>query len=213
MASEAAGFSGSTPFARMGAVHARPVLVSSSAALERWPTLDAFYRENLPFVWRNARRLAGANTDVDDIVQEVFLVAMRRLSEFEGRSTIQTWLFAILRNVVLEHHRRRKQQGSREARDSRAELEMEELFNSHDIPDRIAEQSQAMQLVYGMLDKLDAPKREVFVLVELEQMSAPEVAEAIGEPLTTVYARLRDARKIFQTEVTRHRARTGRGHG
>jgi RNA polymerase sigma-70 factor (ECF subfamily) len=61
---------------------------------------EALYREHFAFVWRNARRLGCTEEWVDDAVHEVFLVATRRLEEFEGRSSIRTWLFAIAFRVV-----------------------------------------------------------------------------------------------------------------
>jgi RNA polymerase sigma-70 factor (ECF subfamily) len=54
---------------------------------------------------------------------------------------------------------------------------------------------------------LDADKREVLVLVELEELSAPEVSELLGVKLNTVYSRLRAARAAFDAALSRHRAR------
>jgi DNA-directed RNA polymerase specialized sigma24 family protein len=64
------------------------------------PPAEALYREHFAFVWRNARRLGCTDDWVDDAVHEIFLVAARRLDEFEGRSSLRTWLFAITFRVV-----------------------------------------------------------------------------------------------------------------
>ena len=57
-----------------------------------------------------------------------------------------------------------------------------------------------------LLGRLDAAKREVFVLAELEEMTVPEIAQAIGIPLNTAYSRLRAARHEFSEAVSRHTA-------
>ena len=62
-----------------------------------------------------------------------------------------------------------------------------------------------------MLAELDEPKREVFSLVELEELTVPEVADALEIPLNTAYSRLRMAREAFEAALARHEARTKRG--
>ena len=64
-----------------------------------------------------------------------------------------------------------------------------------------------MRRPHRLLDELDDDKRAVFVLAELEQMSVPEIAEALGENVNTVYARLRAARREFEQLVSREQAR------
>jgi RNA polymerase sigma-70 factor (ECF subfamily) len=66
---------------------------------------------------------------------------------------------------------------------------------------------EATHLVDRLLEELDDAKRAVFVLAELEQMTAPEIALALGTPLNTVYSRLRLARQEFAAAAARHRAR------
>ena len=77
--------------------------------------VEALYRENHAFVWRNARRL-GAQNWVDDAVHEVFLVATRRLHEFEGRASAKTWLFAITFRIVQRLQRDKFRQQRHTAR-------------------------------------------------------------------------------------------------
>src|SRR5262245_36985239 len=81
-----------------------------------------FYEEHLAFVWRNAQRLLGAvdESAVEDVTQEVFVVAFRRSAEFEGRSSARTWLFGILRNVVGSHKRARTRRNIRDSVDLEA---------------------------------------------------------------------------------------------
>ena len=177
---------------RMGSVSAVMPQQSEETAREHVATFSDLYEEHLPFVWRNVRRLIGFDSAVDDIVQEVFMVALRRLPEFEGRSSVRTWLYAILRRVVASHRRTQK----RGANDSSVELEA--IATRESGPHRKAEKAEAEQILQRVLDQLDDERREVFVLAVLEQMTAPQIVEMIGTNVTTVHARLRDARRKFK---------------
>jgi RNA polymerase sigma-70 factor (ECF subfamily) len=168
-------------------------------------TFADFYRQHLPFVWRNARQLLGFESNVDDVVQDVFMVVVRRLPEFDGES-VRAWLYHILRRVVASH--RRKFTGRR-VRDS---VDLEAIPTRDSGPHRKAEKADALRQLFLMLDHLDDAKREVFILAEIENMTAPQIAQAIEINLTTVHARLRDARRELAVVAQRWRAR-GEGVG
>src|SRR5262245_31242417 len=78
------------------------------------PSCAEIYEENFEFVWRNARRMGVEESACEDVVHEVFVVAIRRISGFEGRSSVRTWLYGILVHVVQEHRRKRKQRLEKE---------------------------------------------------------------------------------------------------
>jgi RNA polymerase sigma-70 factor (ECF subfamily) len=169
---------------------------------------EQVYAEWFDFIWRSVRRLGVAEDSVDDVVQDVLLVLYRKLPEFEGRSTLKTWIFGIARRVVRDHRRSLSRRGPQD--------ELRESWIDGPDGDQPAEQaarSEAAQIVHAILDELDEDKREVFVLAELEQMTAPEIAEAVDANLNTVYARLRAARQLFERAVQRHRARDERRLG
>lgn len=159
------------------------------------------YEEHLGFVWRTVRRLGIPPADVDDVVQDVFVIVHRKLPTFEGRAQVRTWILAILRRIVRDRRR------SLAARLSTSVRQIGELPEGPGLdPERALEHAQAIRTLYGLLDTLDDDKRETFVLVELEAMSVPEVAEAIGVNINTVYARLRAARQHLTGALRRHRA-------
>jgi RNA polymerase sigma-70 factor (ECF subfamily) len=174
------------------------------AELPRALTLAEVYEAHFDFVWRSARRLGIASLHLDDVVQEVFLVVHRRLAEFEGRSSLKTWLFGITRRVVRDHRRSAR----RKPAEPLGAIEPADLDAAADA--RMTKDEEA-RLLHAMLDELDEEKREVFVLAELEQMSGPEIADALDVNLNTVYARLRAARAAFESAVVRHQARARRG--
>src|SRR5688572_13236808 len=128
------------------------------------PDLARVYEEHFDFVWRSARRLGVPESAVDDVVQEVFIVVHRQLASFEGRSSLRTWLFGILRNLVLRERRSwARRQRERPAEPAEASAP----------PDELLAEEQARQLLHALLAELDHDKRAVFVLADLEQMSAP----------------------------------------
>jgi RNA polymerase sigma-70 factor (ECF subfamily) len=165
---------------------------------------DSVYEENLRFVWRAARRLGIDPADTDDVVQEVFVVAHRKLPEFEGRAQIKTWLYKIAVGVVRHYFRtQRRKPGNRPAESPK---ELDTLGDRrHGGPAEAAERAEAVRILDGILARLDAEKREVFVLAEIEQLSSVEIAEVLGVNLNTIYSRLRTARQEFERALSRFR--------
>lgn len=159
------------------------------------------YEAHFDFVWRSVRRLGVFDRDVDDVVQETFLVAYRRLETFEGRSTLRSWLFGIARRVVSDHRRRVK----RHPEDALAVSTVPEAEGRDAHPDEQVARVEATRVLRAFLETLADEQREVFILAELEQMSAPEIAAATGAVLNTVYSRLRLARAAFEKMIARRR--------
>jgi RNA polymerase sigma-70 factor, ECF subfamily len=162
------------------------------------------YDAHFAFVWRTVRRLGTPEAYVDDVAQEVFLVIHRRCPELEDRGAIKSWIFSVVRNVVRGHRRVL-------LRKNPHALRSEASADAEDVRDAKAEgeiaRREAGRLVSLLLEELDDDKREVFVLAELEQMTGPEIALAIGVPTNTVSSRLRGARLEFAAAAARHRAR------
>jgi RNA polymerase sigma-70 factor (ECF subfamily) len=195
----------------MQAAAAMPSVMEDSAArsgivLKGGVTYEQIYDQSFDFVWRNARRLGVADGAIDDVVQDVFIIAHRRLPEFEARSSIRTWLFGILLKVAKDHRRSEKRRMVREQ--TSAELSVLDSDEA-DSPADSVEKKEAAALVMRLLDSLDDDKRAIFVCVELEQMTVAEVAEAVGLNLNTAHARLRSARQAFEQALARHHAAQG----
>jgi RNA polymerase sigma-70 factor (ECF subfamily) len=175
-------------------------------AVEPRPTFAQLYESHFAFVWRSARRLGTPDASIDDVVQEIFVVAHRRLVKFEGRSSLKTWLFGIVLNVVRAYRRSLRAKHPHSLTPG-VRADIEGLADTAAGPHEHAARVEAARLVDRLLDALDDDKREVFVLAELEQMSAPEIASSLALPLNTVYSRLRLAREEFAAGAARHRAR------
>jgi RNA polymerase sigma-70 factor (ECF subfamily) len=157
------------------------------------PRLEALYREHQAFVWRCIRRLGLPAGQIDDAVQDVFLVADRRLAQWQPRGSVRSWLFAIALRVVQSHRRR----------EHRHRRRVEALAHSATAPPTAASDASDAILLDQLLAMLDEGRRAVFVLAELERMSAPEIGLALGINTNTVYSRLRSARKLLEKAARR----------
>lgn len=154
------------------------------------PALPAFreiFDAHAPYVWRTLRRLGVHDADANDMCQEVFVVVHRRLPDFDGTSSLRTWVYGIALRVASQYRR--------SARHRREEL-------TADLPEAGLDASQESGLhqqqllgrLAAALDRLDEHKREVFVLYELEELTMREIAQVLDCPLQTAYSRLRAAR-------------------
>jgi RNA polymerase sigma-70 factor (ECF subfamily) len=166
----------------------------------------AVYDELFPFVWRVARRMGVAPSALDDVCQDVFVVVHRRLPEFEGRSSLRTWVFGILMNVV-QVHRRTLARKSPAHRAPGKLVDAETLVDDQRGPEDELTANEAVRIAHALLDQLDDDKRTVFVLAELEEMPVTEIARAVRANVNTVHARLRAARRKFAAAAKRHRAK------
>jgi RNA polymerase sigma-70 factor (ECF subfamily) len=149
------------------------------------------YKQHFDFVWRSVRMLGMASDAADDVVQDVFLVAHRRLGDFEARASTRTWLFAIARRVLSAHRRGNRRRFRLFARVSAADRETTAT------PFDITVRSESQRAIMAALSELPEDQRIVFSLTELEDMSAPEIASALGVNVNTVYSRLRIARRAL----------------
>lgn len=163
------------------------------------PSFHELCTRYFDFVWRCARAFGSRADEVDDVVQDVFLVVQRRHADLKEEKLARPWIYSITRRVVSTHRRRRR--GS----DSLAAPDVDSLKSPEQSPLAAAEHNVEIRLLSALLDTLDERKREVFVLSELLEMSGREIAEMIGVPMNTVYSRLRAAREEFDAAAQRQR--------
>jgi RNA polymerase sigma-70 factor, ECF subfamily len=156
------------------------------------PSFDEVYARHFVFVWRVLRTFGVPEAALEDAAQDVFVVVHRRLVEFEGRAALTTWLFAIARRVASAYRRK--------GNDGRTEPLADEPAGGSDTFAALS-RAQAVATVMAILDTMDEDKRMVFALVELEQLSVPEVARMLALNLNTAYSRLRLARQAFELAV------------
>lgn len=172
----------------------RAPLADEAAAAPVNATLRALYDDHHQFVWRNARRLGAIESAIDDVVQDVFVVAGRKLEELDARGSVRSWLFAITLHVVRAHRRR----------EDRHRLRVEAFASQADgSPSSSAAAHEAADLVHRLLRQLDDERRAAIVMADLEQMSASEIAHALGWSRALVHTRLRAARQQLRAAASR----------
>jgi RNA polymerase sigma-70 factor (ECF subfamily) len=173
------------------------LLMEGQAAVEIPPFAEVF-RTYSSFVWRVLLRLGVAESDVDDVAQEVFLGVHRNLSRFEGRCSLRTWVYGICHRRAVDYRRRasvRPELYSDDPPEQGVAADQEQGFAL----------SQARQQLARVLDGLDEEKRTVFVLFDIEGVPMDEVAEIVGCPLQTAYSRLYAARRKVEATLARQR--------
>lgn len=164
-------------------------------------TVADVYRAHADFVWRVVQRLGVPPHEAEDVVHEVFLIVHRRLSEFDGRGAITSWLYAIGRGVAANYRRGHLRAARR--------IDQVEPPPPPRSPEEDAAQREAACAIEAFLAALDPETREVFALTDIEGLTCPEVARALDLELHRVHARLKTARRRFNAFVAhRGAART-----
>jgi RNA polymerase sigma-70 factor (ECF subfamily) len=177
-------------------VASRPTLepLSIPTAEARTRSFRSLYEAQTDFVWRNLRRLGVQESEIEDRTQEVFVVAHRRFDEFEDRGHgPRAWLFQIVLRIASDarrHRRRHPEDPDGGNATSRVSIDPPQA-------DAVARR-EALSRLDAALDTIDVGRRAVLVLHEIEEMTAPEIAQVLGIPLNTVYSRLRVAREELE---------------
>jgi RNA polymerase sigma-70 factor (ECF subfamily) len=153
------------------------------------------------FVWLTLQRLGVRDGDVEDMLQEVFVVVHRRLDSFDGSARMTTWLFGICMRIAAAYRRRAFRRHERSMAQVPDQVAPEETS-----PEHATEMGQARQCLQAALNRMDLEKRAIFVMFELDEVSCDEIAEMLSIPIGTVYSRLHAARKDFQEALARVRA-------
>lgn len=162
--------------------------------------LEEVYRRHFRLAWRALHRLGVPDRDLPDAVQDVFVVVHDKLPEFEGRSRVETWLYAICLRVAS---------GRRRLASTRREIlaEPSERTDEAPGPATLYERREGMMLLEVLLDALPLEQRAVFTLFELDALGCEEIAELLDVPVGTVYSRLRLAREGFRKKLAQLQAR------
>jgi RNA polymerase sigma-70 factor (ECF subfamily) len=135
-------------------------------------------------------RLAGDAGAVDDLVQEVWLAALRGLPRLVAAAAFRTWLYRIARDQALGLLRRRRRLPQA--------LENDHLLED-DAPDNFSAEDAAA--IHRALDSLPAEQREAIVLRFIEDMTYDEIAAVTGAPVGTVRSRLHYAKRALRSQI------------
>lgn len=179
--------------------------------LGSWPLNDrvtesltprAIYERHADFAWRTLRRLGIGESEAGDALQDVFVIVHAKLSQFEGRSSVSTWLFTICRTVARERRR-----SAQRERNRLEDVSLEDELDLRADVAREAEHNERVMQLDAILSGFEVEQRNVFILFEIEKLTGEEISEALSIPLGTVYSRLQLAKKAFRRAQTRDEAR------
>jgi len=151
------------------------------------------------FVFRSLQRLGVRPSDLEDALQDVFVVVHRRLRSFDGSSRLTTWLYGICLRVATAHRRKAHLRRERVGAETEETADPDPGSNPEDVLAR----RQARDRLGRVLERLPAERRAVFVMFEIEGLGADEIADMMGVPVGTVYSRLSKARKEFERALRR----------
>jgi RNA polymerase sigma-70 factor (ECF subfamily) len=146
-------------------------------------------------VFRFARRLLKDDAAAEDVLQETFLTAHRRLGTWRGEGSFKSWLFAIARSEVLMQRRRRVGEPKDwEPMESLPELGAEAGWGQAMDPQALSERLEERSHLEAALGTLDEAEREVLLLRDVEGLSGEDTATALGLTLPAMKSRLHRAR-------------------
>jgi RNA polymerase sigma-70 factor (ECF subfamily) len=169
---------------------------------QRVARVERLVDRHLVAVWCTARELGVASRDLDDVVQEVLIVCVRRLDDIDPARE-RAFLLATTSRVVANWRRtqRRRPTEPLDAHDTGAQWKDPSARN----PAEALERKRELELVQAALSEMDEQQRTVFTLFELEELTAREIAEQLGLTESVVFARVQRARTVFQRCLSRAR--------
>ena len=159
-------------------------------------------------LFRAARAILRDDAEAEDALQDAYLEAYRHLGEFRGDAQLSTWLTRIVITRSLMTLRREKRHRNVVSIDGREHdaggaIEADVEDTGAELPSESVWRGELRKLLEKRIDELPLPFRTVFVLREIEDMSAAETAGALGIPEATVRSRHFRARALLRASVAR----------
>jgi len=182
-------------------------VVTGAGGLEKeYPNFEEIYQENARRVLNLCFRMIGDEQTARDLAQDVWVKALRNLSEFKGKSSVSTWLYRITINHIFNYYKQQKRRRWREILnlDLREGLHEEALLPGDFVGNRdpnpldILQQKERDRIVWKMIQRLPAPQRVPLILFRYEGLSYQEISEVMGISVNAVESRLHRAKLKLQ---------------
>lgn len=170
---------------------------------------EALALEHIDALYRGALRLSGNPEDAEDLVQDVYVRAIRFYTQFQPGTNIRAWLFKILKNTFINRFRKKSR--------TPTELELEDSeYQRSDLTDFSAGHSkiegpeaqffnrQTAAVIEKALSEIPEKFQRIIVLSDIEGFSYREIADIEECPLGTVMSRLYRARRMLQTLLVKY---------
>jgi RNA polymerase sigma-70 factor (ECF subfamily) len=161
------------------------------------PPFREVFDQGFAYVFASLRRLGVREADLEDVTHEVFMVAHKKLAEFDPTRSLLAWLFGFAYRLASDYRKRAHHR--REVPDGAAA----ERIDPAPLPEGQVADEQRRRVVLTALEDLDVDKRAVLVMHDIDGHAMPLVASTLGIPLNTAYSRLRLARAELRDAVQR----------
>jgi len=156
-------------------------------------------------VFRTAMAALQRREDAEDVTQDAFVLAWRKVSGFRGDSSFKTWLLTIVWRQALDRRRSRMRWWQRTATgrtgsdaDDAINDAMARLASLDADPERVTEARHRVRQVRGLIEELTPKLRDTLLLAASGDYGYDEIAAMLGVPLGTVKWRVAEARRIIQ---------------
>lgn len=176
---------------------------SVQPAFELSPRIKDIFAQQSAFVRRTLRYLGVSEADLDDLVQEVFLVVHRRFDRYQEKGRTRAWLYSICVRVTFSQ-RRKHARWQKKTKIAALRTESTEPSQYERV-----EQNEAFLRGVQLLNELAPHQRQIFVLYEVHDLPMSEIAQTLGCNIQTAYSRLHRARSQISAAAERVAAEGG----
>lgn len=159
-------------------------------------------------VWRSLKLRGVRERDLEDVLQDVFLVVFQRWDSFRGESSRKTWVFGIVHGIVANYHRKNRRAAAEPALvgdDTWTNL----ADSSCGDPSSQSAARQELEWLRGILSEFREEDRDLFILRHIDGCSVSEAAQLVGMTASLANGRLIAAEKHVNSALLRHQARDG----
>jgi len=152
------------------------------------------FQDQLDYIHRTLLRLGADLSDVEDLVQDVFMALRGAWQRCDKSRPLRPYLFGIAFRIVAAHRRKRNRE---------VPLGLVDVPDAQVDFDASVRTMQARRLILAALDRVPLPRRAVLIMYELDDIPVAEIASALKIPLFTIYGRLRKGRRELAAAVRR----------
>ncbi|MCB9655279.1 MAG: sigma-70 family RNA polymerase sigma factor [Deltaproteobacteria bacterium] len=163
--------------------------------------LEALIARHQSRIFRFGMRMCGDSEDAKDVLQDTLVAVTRTWNDFRGDSSVSTWLYSIARSFCLKRRRKEKQAADRVELLEQQGVDSPVHPGTGRQPDQLVRDAELRTALQDALLELDEKQREVFVLRDVEGLSARDVAESLGISVDAVKSRLHRARVTVRNRL------------